>query len=66
MSASTTLAAAAACASRLGWWNASTVSISQPDRTSMPPFPTCIRMSSSGQSSAAEWKKVKNEPYRAK
>eukprot|EP00965_Chrysotila_dentata_P177525 5864242-Pleurochrysis_carterae.AAC.1 len=51
MSASTAAAAAAACTTRPGWWNASTVRSSQPERTSTPPSPAWATMSLSVQSS---------------
>eukprot|EP00965_Chrysotila_dentata_P258132 6213113-Pleurochrysis_carterae.AAC.3 len=47
MSASTAFAFAAAWLTRPGWWNARTVSNSQPELTSTPPSPTCSTMSAS-------------------
>eukprot|EP00965_Chrysotila_dentata_P043343 1440865-Pleurochrysis_carterae.AAC.1 len=53
MSAATALAAAGACASSPGWWNASTVRSSQSERTSTPPSPTWPSMSASCHCSSA-------------
>eukprot|EP00965_Chrysotila_dentata_P174744 5768775-Pleurochrysis_carterae.AAC.1 len=53
MSAFTAAAAAAACATRPGWWNASTVSNSHSDLTSTPPSPAWETMSWSPQASVS-------------
>eukprot|EP00965_Chrysotila_dentata_P072232 2387469-Pleurochrysis_carterae.AAC.1 len=53
MSASTALRAAAACATRPGWWNARTVVSSHAARASTPPSPACSTMSTSCQFSSA-------------
>eukprot|EP00965_Chrysotila_dentata_P117662 3887435-Pleurochrysis_carterae.AAC.1 len=53
MSAPTAFAAAPACATRPGWWNASTVVRSHTARVSTPPSPTCATMSSSPHPSRA-------------
>eukprot|EP00965_Chrysotila_dentata_P136005 4496550-Pleurochrysis_carterae.AAC.1 len=45
MSASTAAAAAVACVTSPGWWNARTVMRSQSDLTSTPPSPAWSTMS---------------------
>eukprot|EP00965_Chrysotila_dentata_P029987 998717-Pleurochrysis_carterae.AAC.2 len=47
VSAATALAAAAACATRPGWWKANTVVSSHSARVSTPPSPTCATISAS-------------------